>query len=479
MIGDFLRYWWESLYWNLRKSRYVWSGRRGPAPCQHPSDSGRGGETACVACQPWRRAARFRHVCPLLVQRAGEWRCSVDAAEVRPFWVRAAGTWLATLGLGWMVLTLGAFVGLRSAGFTEIRYADFWSPHFVARYHAAQGSYYSAAARQSFEAGDFPRGVLSLSIAYARAPRRWEDGLLLGQLLARTRQYQAADQTFESLIGGFPERAEEFSSVWCDSLLLRGDSDRLLEVALRRVAADSPAAASWWRIVVHAIRREPETGRAERLLQRVASVAGERAREIVAVETALRAGDWPAAAPRLTSRGGASDAGVAQYWCDVLIAFEHFDEAETQRVRNAALLGDFHAGLLGVHLAVCRHQESLADLGFENLLLRDLHPAKLDLLLAELVLHPSAHRAKELLDRWPNQVTRADLLTARRLVAMICAVEGPEGELRPRAGDRADEILCELAAVLRPDATRVPVRNRQALLGALALPREVTLAVLQ
>lgn len=479
MIGDFLRYWWESLYWNFRKSRYVWAGRRGPAPCQHPSDSGRGGVTACVACQPWQRAARFRRVCPLLVQREGEWRCSVDAAQVRPFWGRAVLTWLATLLGIWTVVTLVAFGIFRAVGFEEIRYADFWSPQFRARYHAAQGAYYSAAAQRSFAEGDFPRGVLSLSIAYARSPRRWEDGLLLGQLLARTRQYQASNRTFQSLIDGFPERAEEFSTVWCDSLLLRGESELLVQLALQRLATGTPTPAPWWHVIVHAIRRETDAARATRLLQLVSASPVPRAREIAAVETALRSHSALPVDPNLASRSRARDASEALYRCETLIAAGRFEDAEMQRSLHAAMLGEFHAGLLGVTLAVHRGQDSLADLAFENLLLREMHPAKLDLLLAELLRHPSSSRARALFDRWPKEVTRADLLTARRLVALVCGVD-EAGRLAPtRANDRSEEIVRELAGVLRPGVVRPPIRTRQGLLGALALTREVTLVVLE
>lgn len=81
---------WALFYWNARKTIFRLRGRRGVAPCQHPSDSGTAMKTACDACTAWHRRVRFRLVCPLLKQDdAGLWVCSVDRAGVRPFWGRA------------------------------------------------------------------------------------------------------------------------------------------------------------------------------------------------------------------------------------------------------------------------------------------------------------------------------------------------------------------------------------------------------
>lgn len=49
-IGDALRMFWALAYWNTRKALFRRGSRAGSAPCQHPSDSGRAGETACEAC---------------------------------------------------------------------------------------------------------------------------------------------------------------------------------------------------------------------------------------------------------------------------------------------------------------------------------------------------------------------------------------------------------------------------------------------
>ncbi len=75
---------WALFCWNLRKSLFRWSGRKGDAPCQNRSDSGRAMQTGCEACASWNSRARFQRVCPLLTRRDdGVWVCRVDAAGMK------------------------------------------------------------------------------------------------------------------------------------------------------------------------------------------------------------------------------------------------------------------------------------------------------------------------------------------------------------------------------------------------------------
>lgn len=116
-LGDFVRFWWALPYWNLRKTLFRLRGRDPvDCPCQHPSDSGLAYQTRCEAAATWNRAARVRCVCPLLVGTPEGLRCSIAAANVRPFWGRAcafaAGAFVA-LYLGGVLL---AFLGLKGIG---------------------------------------------------------------------------------------------------------------------------------------------------------------------------------------------------------------------------------------------------------------------------------------------------------------------------------------------------------------------------
>ena len=95
-FGDLGRLYWGLLYWNARKTLFRIAGARGQAPCQHPSDSGAAGVTGCEACAAWSSRARFKRLCPLIASGPdGRRVCGVAAADVRPFWGRAA----AVLGI--------------------------------------------------------------------------------------------------------------------------------------------------------------------------------------------------------------------------------------------------------------------------------------------------------------------------------------------------------------------------------------------
>ena len=81
-LGDFLRFWWGLLYWNTRKGLFRLNRDQASCPCQNPSDSGRARETGCDAAHYWHQPARFRRVCPLLVETPDGLRCSVDTRDV-------------------------------------------------------------------------------------------------------------------------------------------------------------------------------------------------------------------------------------------------------------------------------------------------------------------------------------------------------------------------------------------------------------
>ncbi|HUG09535.1 MAG TPA: hypothetical protein VMM36_00905, partial [Opitutaceae bacterium] len=192
-MTDFLRFWWSLLRWNTSKTLFRLRGHKGRAPCQHPSDSGRAGVTGCEACSTWRRPSRFRLVCPLLVRNEAGWRCSVDAADVRPFWGRAIG--FSVLGAGgvYLVVALAALLTFRAVGYTTLDYQDFFSTAFRTRFREAQAGYYANRADQFFKSGDYRSGLLALSVAYNKNPRDWATGLTLARLLQRSNQPRIGD----------------------------------------------------------------------------------------------------------------------------------------------------------------------------------------------------------------------------------------------------------------------------------------------
>jgi hypothetical protein len=251
--GDIMRYWWGLLYWNARKSIFRLQGDKARCPCQNPSDSGRALETVCDATQDWRQPARFRRVCPLLVDTPAGLRCSVDARDVRPFWARAAASYLrATAGVG-VAGALILFVVLRLAGYPLLPLALIWPP----RWHEirlARSDFFVAKARRALDAHQVSEAIVSLDLAYRDNPRNYDAGIRLAQLTSIGRP-EFADKVFATLIRDFPDRRAAASEAWLRSLLINGNFARVAELAASRLVDDAPRRPAWLHALFNATRQ--------------------------------------------------------------------------------------------------------------------------------------------------------------------------------------------------------------------------------
>ena len=181
-LGDLGRLSWGLLYWNWRKSLFRVRGAAGRAPCQHPSDSGRAGETACEACANWKSKERFRLLCPLLAPDSGSRRlCSANAADVRPFWGRAVLLYGGFAGGTLLVLMLSAFGVLRAVGYRVSLGVVAWPPAWH-RIQEARADYFFGLAQRSLAArATSAMTYLALNQVYALDPDNARAALLLAQ----------------------------------------------------------------------------------------------------------------------------------------------------------------------------------------------------------------------------------------------------------------------------------------------------------
>src|SRR6185295_545658 len=146
------------------------------------SDSGRALETQCDAVMHWDSPARFRRLCPLLVQTPQGWRCSVNTADVRPFWGRAFGYYGGTLVAIYLVCVLSVFIFLRVVGYPVSVFHVAWPPSWH-RVGQARGWFFMEKARQSFAANRTSEAILYLSNAYEFDPSNYAAGLTLAKSL--------------------------------------------------------------------------------------------------------------------------------------------------------------------------------------------------------------------------------------------------------------------------------------------------------
>jgi hypothetical protein len=247
-----MRFWWGLLYWNARKSFFRWGGNRARCPCQNPSDSGRALETACDAAQDWSAPARFRRVCPLLVDTPAGFRCSVDTRDVRPFWGRAAAYCLgAAVGCG-LAGALAVFAVLRLVGYPISPIAVIWPARWQ-ELRLARSEYFVAKARRALDAQRVGEAILSLDIAYHNNPRNYDAGLELAQLTS-IGQPEFADPIFAALMRDFPDRRAMTSEAWLRFLLVHARFGRVAELAAARLVDDAPRRPAWLHALFNATR---------------------------------------------------------------------------------------------------------------------------------------------------------------------------------------------------------------------------------
>lgn len=289
-FADSFRFAWALLYWNTRKSWFRLRRGRSPCPCQSPSDSGRAMETRCEACWDWHRPDRFRRVCPLLVQTPQGLRCSVDAADVRPFWGATVRYYGGTFLALYAAAVLAVFGLLRAVGY-PVSIVHVALPPLWHRVGQARGWFYLMHAQAAFAAGRTNEGLLYLANSYEFDPTNYDAGLTLARTY-QVGQAQRSDAIFWRLLHDHPERRNATAQQWLRPLLARGNFEQVAKLATSEVLHDPEHAAAWMRAAIFAERQNGDAEPLQQLLQNH-TPAGVRWHRLVRVELARRQGNGP------------------------------------------------------------------------------------------------------------------------------------------------------------------------------------------
>jgi hypothetical protein len=250
--ADFGRFWWTLAALNLRKS--ISRARRGRAPCQNPSDSGRAWETGCDAVANWNDPARFRRVCPLLRRLPdGAWRCSVDSGQVRPFWGRAAGYWGGAGAAAYLGATLAVFLFLRTVGY-PVHYGSIAWPPAWHQVREARGRYFFAKAEQALRENRPVPALMWLAQSYELDPANYSAGRVLAQLW-EAGGIDYSNRLYRRLMRDHPEERTATAQAWFTALLVHGDFPTIETLARDQLAADPPHATAWLNALLFASRR--------------------------------------------------------------------------------------------------------------------------------------------------------------------------------------------------------------------------------
>ncbi|MDD3179618.1 MAG: hypothetical protein PHQ04_04625 [Opitutaceae bacterium] len=366
-IGDFFRFWWGLLYWNARKSLFWLRPDRIRCPCQNSGDSGRALETRCEAASTWNKPARFRRLCPLLVETQVGLRCSVNAAAVRPFWTRAGASFGIALLALYLAGTLALFGALRAVGY-PLTYWSVLLPFKWSDIPSAQEQVYARRAQQALAAGNFQGALLCLNRVHELNPRNYSAAIALASLRHISGEPGLSDQTFEQVLLQHPDRRAQTAQLWYKALLTRRDYSHSKLLAVRMLSEDPANRGAWLHALFFALRQAPDPAYLATLTGRIPDLPA-WCSQLMAIELAFQQ-NRPADAVQLLLRPPPHPASpyVSIYYVDRLTAQARYTEAQQVLDAYAGQLEPDEAAFLRLALYTRRGWLALSESEFDHLL---------------------------------------------------------------------------------------------------------------
>jgi hypothetical protein len=481
-FADLFRLYWGLLYWNIRKSWFRARAGRSPCPCQSPSDSGRAFETGCEACISWAKPARFRRVCPLLVETKDGLRCSADTPGVRPFWKRATA-WYGGTAFGlYVAAVVTVFALLRAVGY-PVGVLDVGLPPRWHRLNHARAWYFFEESRRAFANGRSGEGLLYLANAYEFDPANYEIGLTLAKNYQVGQPLQS-DRVFARLMQEHPDRRDATAWDWYRALLPRGNFDTIVTLARDQILADPAHGHAWIRALLFATKQTHDDATLRELRDNPAPAAAAW-RQLLDIELLLRAGKTREARAALE---GPWPAGASSFNL-------------VYRIATLTTLGDTLAALdlnersrksLDDEAWLTLRLDALATAGIKNdlritielVLAQRATPPVIKLLCAQLIRHPDAEAFARLADKVEREKLPLDADTAGAWFSLLCTagVVGDDARLH-RITDRLKGAsqnpfvaLAMVEAFFRGQSTQ---RRITTVLPILPLPIEVIYALIE
>ncbi len=236
----------------------------------------------------WAQPARFQRVCPLLVTTPAGLRCSVNAADVRPFWGRAFRYYGAGLAAVYLVATLATFITFRVVGYPVSYVAVAWPPAW-SRIEIARAQYFLKKGAAALGTNNIKEALIALSYAYELAPHDYDIGYTLASLW-QINQPLISDRIYAGLLAEHPEVNDQTADAWHRALLARGDYAQIKQLAsgqFRR--AESIHAGYWMQSLLFATRQTSDDLPLRQLLASPPPLAAQW-RRVVETELLARSG---------------------------------------------------------------------------------------------------------------------------------------------------------------------------------------------
>jgi hypothetical protein len=452
------------LRWNWRKS--VFRLRRAPAfsPCQHRSDSGRAWETRCEASFGWRDPARFRRVCPLL-QRApdGSLKCSVNSADVRPFWGRALAFYVGTAVLLYGLAVVAVFGVMRGIGYPVRLTTLAWPPTW-GQIDQARSIYFLRRAETAYAAQQINEAVLSLRLAYDYDRRNYAAGLMLATIWQVGRP-DASNHLYSRLLAEHPEHRASTAQHWLRATLPRADYVGVERLAAMALQFDPDHAGAWLHALLFAHAR---TGDHE-FLARLSAVPESLPPGVPAIldfELRIAAGEPPgsALADLVRPRAATEPEFVTHHQIRRLITLGFPQAALDLITLEVRRLTDYDRIALELEALATLNQRPLRMVAFDNLIGHSHRLPALELLASHLIRHPDAG----LYERWRRQLDLDRIAPEERhraTLTLFCVAGALRDEaqlaalaedIRTRSGSTYAALADATAFFRAPAAGRLP-----------------------
>jgi hypothetical protein len=226
-------------------------------------------------------------MCPLLATVDGRRVCSVDAADVRPFWGRAALIYCGSAAGLAAGAVLAVFTAFRVIGYRVPLHVVAWPPawHQVDK---ARADYFYRLAQRALAAGDVRQAYLALGQVHALDPANADAARLLAQFTEMTSP-DYSDAIYSQLVLGGVGDMEGTAEIWVHALLSRGDFPSVAALSSRMLRMGTAHVPAWTQGLLFAERMGAGTGEADRLLAPGVHLPGE-ARSALSLARSIRTG---------------------------------------------------------------------------------------------------------------------------------------------------------------------------------------------
>lgn len=484
-LADLFRLAGGLVYWNLRKSWFRLRRGRVRCPCQSLSDSGRAFETVCEACVQWDKPARFRHVCPLLVPTKDGLRCSVNTADVRPFWGRALGWYGGTLLAIYLAGAVAVFACLRTIGYPISIVHVTW-PGLWYRVPQARGWFFFDRSNRAFAEGKTAEGLLYLSNAYEFDPGNYAVGLTLAKNYQAARPL-ASDQIFAQLLRNHPAEHSATAQEWFRALLARGNFGKVAELARGETLADPAHAYVWMRALLFATRQTGDDSPLRTLLA-ASSPAAALWHQLIETELLVRAGrsrearaalshSWPAIP-------SANTEFMLYYRVRTLTALGESMDALDMLLRTPVRLDDEAAATLTLDACAAAGAQRSLQTEIDRILAPKLDLPRIKILCAHLIRWPDAKTFARLCDKVELDQVPLNTDSAGVWFSLLCTA-GAVGDLArlhalvvmlKQASNSAFVALNAVESFFRGETS---IQRITTLLPVLPLPLEINYALIE